>query len=90
MTVFGVQLNPGRFSIKEHVIITIMAGVGAGSAYATDIVAVQRVYYNQTYNFGYQWLVVMSTQLVSILFIPIFDDAAELRFPDRLFHRWYC
>lgn len=29
-----------------------MASVGAGSAYATDIVAVQRVYYNQTYNFS--------------------------------------
>ena len=30
----------------------------------TDIVAVQRVYYNQIYNFSYQWMVVMSTQLV--------------------------
>ncbi|KAJ7430559.1 OPT oligopeptide transporter protein-domain-containing protein [Mycena latifolia] len=29
-----------------------------------DIVAVQRVYYDQTYNFGYQWMVVMSTQLM--------------------------
>ncbi|KAI1791295.1 OPT oligopeptide transporter [Ganoderma leucocontextum] len=62
--VFGVQLNPGPFNVKEHVLITIMASVGAGSAYATDIVAVQRVYYNQTYNFGYQWMVVMSTQLI--------------------------
>ena len=41
-----------------------MANVASASAYATDIVAVQRVYYNQTYNFGYQWLVVMSTQLI--------------------------
>ena len=41
-----------------------MATVGASSAYATDIIAVQRVYYNQTYNFSYQWLVVMSTQLI--------------------------
>ncbi|THH00783.1 hypothetical protein EW026_g1809 [Hermanssonia centrifuga] len=62
--VFGVSLNPGPFSVKEHVLITIMASVGSGSAYATDIIAVQRVYYNQTYNFGYQWLVVMSTQLI--------------------------
>ncbi|KAJ7916207.1 OPT oligopeptide transporter protein-domain-containing protein, partial [Mycena leptocephala] len=64
ISLFGLQLNPGPFSIKEHVLITIMAGVGAGSAYATDIVAVQRVYYDQTYNFGYQWMVVMSTQLI--------------------------
>ncbi|THH07611.1 hypothetical protein EW146_g9262 [Bondarzewia mesenterica] len=80
----GLSINPGPFTVKEHVIITIMAGVGAQSAYAvrpfislhvdeladvhppqqTDIIAVQRVYYNQTYNFGYQWLVVMSTQLI--------------------------
>ncbi|KAK0475963.1 oligopeptide transporter [Armillaria luteobubalina] len=62
--IFGLSLNPGPFSIKEHVLVTIMASVGSGSAYATDIVAVQRVYYNQTYNFGYQWMVVMSTQLI--------------------------
>ncbi|KAJ6628838.1 OPT oligopeptide transporter [Mycena sp. CBHHK59/15] len=62
--IFGLELNPGPFSIKEHVLVTIMASVGAGSAYATDIVAVQRVYYNQTYNFSFQWLIVMSTQLI--------------------------
>ncbi|KAJ7128729.1 OPT oligopeptide transporter [Mycena epipterygia] len=64
ISLLGVALNPGPFSIKEHVLITIMAGVGAGSAYATDIIAVQRVYYDQTYSFGYQWMVVMSTQLI--------------------------
>jgi OPT family small oligopeptide transporter len=62
--IMGISLNPGPFTVKEHVLITIMASVGAGSAYATDIVAVQRVYYNQTYNFSYQWFVVMSTQLI--------------------------
>ncbi|KAJ8695684.1 hypothetical protein PTI98_008257 [Pleurotus ostreatus] len=62
--IFGKPLNPGPFSIKEHVLVTIMATVGAYSAYATDIVAVQRVYYNQNYNFGYQWMIVMSTQLI--------------------------
>ncbi|KZT18817.1 small oligopeptide transporter [Neolentinus lepideus HHB14362 ss-1] len=64
VTIFGIHINPGPFTVKEHVIITIMATVGATSAYATDIIAVQRVYYNQRYNFGYQWMVVMSTQLI--------------------------
>lgn len=41
-----------------------MATVGAASAYATDIVAVQKVYYNQEYSFLYQWMMVMSTQLI--------------------------
>ncbi|RXW20483.1 hypothetical protein EST38_g5346 [Candolleomyces aberdarensis] len=62
--IFGHELNPGPFSIKEHVLSTIMAIVGAYSAYATDIVAVQRVFYNQNYNFSYQWMLVMSTQLI--------------------------
>lgn len=34
--IFGVSLNPGPFSVKEHVLITIMASVGAGSAYAVS------------------------------------------------------
>ncbi|KAJ7260650.1 OPT oligopeptide transporter [Mycena rebaudengoi] len=60
--IFGIALNPG--AIKEHVLIIIMAGIGASNVYATDIVVVQRVYYEQNYNFGYQWLVVISTQLI--------------------------
>ncbi|TDL15604.1 OPT oligopeptide transporter [Rickenella mellea] len=62
--IFGAQLNPGPFCVKEHVLATIMATVAGGSAYATDIVAVQRVYYNQTPNFSYQWFIVMSTQML--------------------------
>ncbi|PIL27253.1 transporter [Ganoderma sinense ZZ0214-1] len=61
---FGVSLNPGLFTIKEHVLITIMAGVGAQAAYATEIIAVQRVWYKQDFNFAYQWMLVMSTQLI--------------------------
>ncbi|KAG1727749.1 OPT oligopeptide transporter [Suillus paluster] len=64
ISVFGARLNPGPFTIKEHVLITIMATVGWQSAYATDIIAVQRVFYNQTFNFSYQWMLVMSTQLI--------------------------
>jgi len=37
VSLFGIPLNPGPFTIKEHVIITIMAGVGSGSAYAVSI-----------------------------------------------------
>ncbi|QRV95861.1 OPT oligopeptide transporter protein [Ceratobasidium sp. AG-Ba] len=61
---FGFSLNPGPFTIKEHVLITVMATVGAGPAYATDIMNVQRIYYGQVWNFSYQWMMVMSTQLI--------------------------
>lgn len=62
--IFGLEINPGPFTIKEHVLVTIMASVGAQTAYATDIFAVQRVYYNQYWSFAYQWMLVMSTQLI--------------------------
>ncbi|KAH9060711.1 oligopeptide transporter [Lactarius vividus] len=64
LRILGVPLNPGPFSLKEHVLITVMATVGSSSAYATDILAVQRKYYHQNWSFGYQWLLVMSTQLI--------------------------
>ncbi|KAJ7596526.1 OPT oligopeptide transporter [Mycena floridula] len=62
--IFGIEVNPGPFSIKEHVLITIMASVGSGSAYATGVLAVQKVYYKHSYSFAYQWFLVMSTQLI--------------------------
>ena len=38
VSMFGVSLNPGPFTIKEHVLITIMASVGGGSAYAVSAI----------------------------------------------------
>ncbi|KAF8811268.1 small oligopeptide transporter [Phlegmacium glaucopus] len=64
VSILGMQLNPGPFTIKEHVLVTIMASVGAQSAYAVDIVAVQRFIYHQTWSFLYNWMLVMSTQLI--------------------------
>lgn len=34
--IFGIKINPGPFTIKEHVIITVMSNVGAQSAYAVS------------------------------------------------------
>ncbi|KAF8258943.1 OPT oligopeptide transporter protein-domain-containing protein [Lactarius quietus] len=66
VTLFGMELNPGPFTIKEHVIITIMSSVSSVPAYATDLIAVQKVFYNQSPSFAYQWLLVMSTQLIGL------------------------
>ncbi|RXW16964.1 hypothetical protein EST38_g8896 [Candolleomyces aberdarensis] len=41
-----------------------MASVGATSAYATDVIAVQKVFYHQEWHFIYKWMLVMSTQLI--------------------------
>jgi OPT oligopeptide transporter protein len=40
VSIFGISLNPGPFTIKEHVIIVIMSDVYGGPAYAvgTDLI----------------------------------------------------
>lgn len=69
-TTFGKEwsLNPGPFSPKEQMLITIMASVSFGSAYATSIIITQRlpIFYNQQWasNWAYQLLLVMSTQII--------------------------
>jgi hypothetical protein len=37
ISLFGIPLNPGPFTIKEHVITTVMAVVGAKNAYAVSV-----------------------------------------------------
>jgi hypothetical protein len=41
-----VSLNPGEFSVKEHILIGVLAGCASSAAYAGDIVAVQDLYYH--------------------------------------------
>ncbi|KAL0950706.1 hypothetical protein HGRIS_007482 [Hohenbuehelia grisea] len=58
------SFNPGPFNIKEHVCITVMANVVVGGAYATDVIATQKIFYNQQLSFAYQILLVLSTQVL--------------------------
>ncbi|KAI0145267.1 OPT oligopeptide transporter protein-domain-containing protein [Xylariaceae sp. FL1272] len=62
------SLNPGPFSKKEHMLITIMANVGASSTYTSMLIWVQYLpsFYNQTYagQFGYQILITLSMNLI--------------------------
>ncbi|PFH50769.1 hypothetical protein AMATHDRAFT_3624 [Amanita thiersii Skay4041] len=58
------SLNPGPFSIKEHVCITVMSNVVVSGAYASDIILTQKLFFGQPVSFGYQILVVLSTQIL--------------------------
>ena len=62
------SFNPGPFNVKEHAVITAMANVVAGGTYATDIIATQRVYFNENWGFGYEILLCLSTQLIGFSF----------------------
>jgi OPT family oligopeptide transporter len=69
-TLFGIRhsLNPGPFNRKEHMLITIMATVGANTPYTDNIIWVQYLpdYFNQHYagQFAYQILIALGTNFI--------------------------
>lgn len=65
---YSWSLNPARFNIKEHVCIAVMANVVVDGAYATDVIAAQRLFYYQSPSFSYQIMLVLSTQILGFSF----------------------
>ena len=69
-TLFGTRhnLNPGPFNKKEHMLIAIMANTAKSLPYTQYIVWTQVLpqFFNQQYarNFGYQFLIGMSTNFI--------------------------
>ncbi|CAH7675322.1 OPT family small oligopeptide transporter [Phakopsora pachyrhizi] len=61
---YPVRLNPGPFSLKEHLLIGVLAGCASSAAYAGDIVAVQDLYYHQEMDHFGSLLLILSTQLL--------------------------
>ncbi|KAG0009814.1 hypothetical protein BGZ80_002034, partial [Entomortierella chlamydospora] len=57
-------LNPGPFNIKEHVLIALAANCAAGTAYAVDIIVIQRVFYEQNFGFLANFLLILTTQML--------------------------
>ncbi|KAK3323160.1 OPT oligopeptide transporter protein-domain-containing protein [Cercophora scortea] len=70
ITILGkrLSLNPGPFSKKEHMLITIMASVGSLIPYTSYIVWTQYLsqYFNQPYagSFSYQILIGLATNMI--------------------------
>ncbi|GAA5811128.1 hypothetical protein MFLAVUS_004557 [Mucor flavus] len=56
--------NPGPFNIKEHVLITTLANCCYSTAYAVDIITIQRIYYNQNLGWGGGILLIWTTQFI--------------------------
>ncbi|KAJ1652300.1 hypothetical protein IWQ61_007332 [Dispira simplex] len=61
---YEFSLNPGQFSIKEHVLITAFANAGAGTAYAIDIVVIKKLWYKSAMGAGPSLLLLLSSQLI--------------------------
>ncbi|KAF9145557.1 hypothetical protein BG015_011845 [Linnemannia schmuckeri] len=60
---YKFSLNPGPFSIKEHVLIGTMAACNTSTAYAVDIVLIQRLYYHEEKRFVAGLFLVLTTQI---------------------------
>lgn len=63
---FGYRwsFNPGPFSIKEHVCITVMANVCVAGAYSTEVILTTRVFYRQATPLSYQILLAVGSQVL--------------------------
>ncbi|TGJ86424.1 hypothetical protein E0Z10_g2398 [Xylaria hypoxylon] len=73
---FGVKwsLNTGPFTIKEHVVITLMANVSIGYAYSTDaLLALQgKPFYDVNFGWGFALIFTLSSQLIGISIAGMF------------------
>ncbi|KAF9323516.1 hypothetical protein BG006_001385, partial [Podila minutissima] len=61
---WSFSLNPGPFSIKEHAIIGVMSYCASGTAFAVNIVIMQKFYLDQEKPFIARLFLVLSTQLL--------------------------
>lgn len=67
--------NPGPFNMKEHVLITFMSNCSYTTAYAVDIITIQKLWYGQDIGWGGGILLIWTTQvLCASLFIDTKRD----------------
>lgn len=60
----GRWLNPQPFNSKEHLAIVVMSGSASGAAYATEVLATQKLYYNVVPNGFVAIMLLLSSQLL--------------------------
>ncbi|KAF9438266.1 hypothetical protein BGZ76_008907 [Entomortierella beljakovae] len=63
MGAFKFTLNPGPFTLKEHVLIGTMAACNTNTAYAVDIIILQKLFYHDEKSAIGGFLLVLTTQI---------------------------
>ncbi|KAJ1254764.1 hypothetical protein BS78_K329500 [Paspalum vaginatum] len=83
-----LALNPGPFSAKEHVLVTIFANAGAGSVFAGNLFTSVRIFYGQRMSFVVALLVVLTSQVMGFGWAGIFRrylvEPAAMWWPSNL------
>ena len=62
-TNWSFSLNPGPFSLKEHVLITMFANAGSGGVYAVYIITIVKAFYHRNLNPVAGYLLLQTTQV---------------------------
>ncbi|KAF9094206.1 hypothetical protein BGX23_002366 [Mortierella sp. AD031] len=78
------SLNPGPFSVKEHVLIGTMTACNTGTAYAVDIVILQKVFYHADTPFVGGLLLVLTTQITGGALRKFLIRPAHMIWPSTL------
>lgn len=60
------DINPGRFSIKEHALIVICVNISASTAYASGALVsiISPVYWDRDYGAGFSFIFLLTTQML--------------------------
>lgn len=68
------RLNPGPFSAKEHVLIAVTVTSGATSAYASDIINIQELFFHQHMSAIPALTLLITTQVIGFGFAGLVYD----------------
>ncbi|KAF9185427.1 hypothetical protein BGZ50_003070 [Haplosporangium sp. Z 11] len=63
---FSFTLNPGPFSIKEHVLIAVMTACSTNTAFAINMIVMENTFYNDRKPFMAKILLVLTTQITGL------------------------
>ncbi|KAK2363349.1 oligopeptide transporter [Trifolium repens] len=87
-TTRSFSLNPGPFSLKEHVLITIFASSGSSGVYAINIITIVKAFYHRTIHPVAAYLLALSTQMLGYGWAGIFRrflvDSPYMWWPQNL------
>lgn len=87
-TKWEFTLNPGKFNVKEHVLITIFASSGAASVYSIHFVSAVKMFYRKELTVLAALLVVITSQVLGFGWAGIFRrylvEPATMWWPQNL------
>lgn len=65
------SMNPGPFTIKEHVLLSILVTSGLDEPNSTIVVAVRKLFYHKYMNFWAGFLMILTGQVINSIIVSI-------------------